>query len=90
VFCNAAMTLECVDIHGNGQNDMCGTDAGGNLSVDPLFCSVDGAGAFDLHLQEASPLVDVGGCGRLGALAVGCSTTRVRPETWSSIKRMYR
>jgi hypothetical protein len=90
VFCNAAMTLECVDIHGNGQNAACGTDAGGNLSVDPLFCSVDGAGAFDLHLQETSPLVDVAGCGRLGALPVGCSTTRVRPGTWSAVKRMYR
>ena len=64
-----------------GCNDWFGNDAGAtsgvakdstDLSVDPMFCDVAGA---DVRLNSASPLLNVAGCGQIGALGVGCGVT---------------
>ena len=62
-------------------NNWYGNEAGGvygrppssaDLALDPQFC--DGAGG-DFRLNSGSELVDVPGCGRIGALGVGCGET---------------
>jgi parallel beta-helix repeat protein len=40
-----------------------------DLSVDPQFCDL---AADDVRLRSDSPLLDVAGCGRIGALGQGC------------------
>lgn len=42
------------------------------FSVDPRFCDPDSG---DFHLRSDSPLADWPGCGRVGALGVGCAAT---------------
>jgi hypothetical protein len=45
--------VRCSDIFGNaGGNAICGTDAGRNFSLDPLFCDL---AANNYRLQNASP-----------------------------------
>jgi hypothetical protein len=80
---------ECTDLFGNSNDALCGTDAGGNVSVDPLFCDLDpGAGRFDIRLSTSSP-VAAGACGRLGAGEAACRTTAATPVSWSEMKRRY-
>ena len=58
----------------------------GALTVDPAFC-----GNGDYHLRADSPAVDVPGCGRLGALGVGCGPPlSVPPLSWGRLKGAYR
>ncbi|MFQ5600352.1 MAG: right-handed parallel beta-helix repeat-containing protein [Candidatus Krumholzibacteriia bacterium] len=92
VFCQADATFECVDVFGNADDSLCGVELGGILSVDPAFCALDpAAGQFDLRLSSASPVADApGGCGRLGALPLGCEATSVKSITWSGLKTVYR
>ncbi len=75
----AVPVVSCTNIFGNpGGNAVCGTDAGGNFSLDPLFCD---AGAGDYRIQEASPCAPgqhpdgAGACDgdRLGSEPVGCA-----------------
>jgi hypothetical protein len=88
---SGSTSFACSDLFGNAQNTVVGTDLGGNVSLDPGFCALDAAGgSFDLRLSETSPLVNLPGCGRLGALPVGCSGTHVQPLTWSQLKSLYR
>jgi parallel beta-helix repeat protein len=48
-----AFTVSCTDIYGNaGGNAICGTDAGGNFSLNPLFCDLANN---NFRLQTASP-----------------------------------
>lgn len=73
---DSAPTFRCSDIYANEWGDWTDTIADqlgveGNISVDPLFCDPD---AGDLRLQPASPCSgDSSGCGRMGALPVGCA-----------------
>jgi hypothetical protein len=63
------MKASCNDIFGNAEGDaICGTDGGGNISFDPLFCDADGG---DYSLRSDSPCL-VGACGQIGALGEGC------------------
>lgn len=65
--------LSCNDWFGNGLGSVDGVSAhSSDLTVDPMFCNADSA---DVRLQSASPLLDVPGCGRIGALDVGCGLT---------------
>jgi len=65
--------LGCNDWFRNGLGAVDGLVADStDVSVDPLFCNVDSA---DVRLESASPLVDVPGCGQIGALGVGCGMT---------------
>jgi len=69
----AVVDLGCNDWFGNALGSVSGVSAGSSdLSVDPLFCDVDGA---DVRLASASPLLGVSGCGQIGALGVGCGET---------------
>jgi parallel beta helix pectate lyase-like protein len=43
-----------------------------DLNLDPDFC---GLASDDVHLASDSPVADAAGCGRIGALGVGCATT---------------
>jgi len=52
-----------------------------DLSVDPLFCGVDGG---DVSLDAASPLLSVSGCGQIGALGVGCGETATLVERFAA------
>jgi hypothetical protein len=48
--------ISCCDVFGNEDGDeLCGIDAGGNFSEDPLFCDLP---ADDYTLQVASPCLD--------------------------------
>ncbi|MFA7332179.1 MAG: right-handed parallel beta-helix repeat-containing protein [Candidatus Delongbacteria bacterium] len=70
LFCNgAAPALRCNLVFGNaGGDEWCGTDLGGNLTADPLFCDL---AAGDLRLQPGSPAWSTD-CGTAGALALDC------------------
>lgn len=69
-------TFSCTDIYGNAGGDwiecishFLNTD--GNISLDPLFCDIDGR---DFHVQESSPCsAENSGCGEtIGALGGNC------------------
>jgi len=91
----ATLTLACSDVPlaavvGPGVV----IDAGGNVDVAPRFCAPDPCGVppspFPQYtLQLVSPLRDVPGCGRIGALDVSC-TVAVSPSSWGRTKALYR
>lgn len=59
IYCSSAGSepvISCCDVFGNaGGDEICGIDAGGNFSQDPLFCDLP---ADDFTLQVASPCLD--------------------------------
>jgi hypothetical protein len=74
---------------------LCGTDAGGNFSADPEFCSEDPASSLNVWLQQDSPCAPGNhpagaSCGLIGARAAGCGTVLVEQRTWSQVKSLYR
>jgi hypothetical protein len=91
-------TFYCCDIYGNtGGDSFCGTDLGGNFSLDPLFCDAENG---DLQLDGHSPCLpgnhpdEVDCAGVIGALGVGCGATPVNDgvesASWSLVKNRYR
>jgi len=67
------MSLGCNDWFGNDAGAVSGLAVGAtDVSVDPMFCDGDRG---DVSLNVASPLLEVDGCGRIGALGVGCGVT---------------
>jgi len=73
IFCEDgdAPTVSCCDIYGNeGGDTPCGTDGGGNFTLEPLFC-----GAGDYLLQAGSPCAT--GCdgALIGAKPADCGAT---------------
>jgi hypothetical protein len=73
--------VSCTDIFGNAGGDaLCGTDGGGNFSLDPLFC---GTAGYEFNLTDGSPCVpgnpSGGVCDNewIGALGGGCGETPV-------------
>jgi len=89
IYCYASNpTLTNCDIYGNAGGDaLCGTDGGGNISADPLFCD---AGAGNFTLNCTSPCVNNPGYGQIGAFGVGCGPTAVEYTTWGRLKAMFR
>ncbi|KPJ58855.1 MAG: hypothetical protein AMJ46_13450 [Latescibacteria bacterium DG_63] len=89
IYCSASNpTLSNCDIYGNtGGNAICGTDGGGNISADPLFCDQN-AGNF--YLNCTSPCVNNPGYGLIGAFGIGCGPTAVTETTWGRIKVLFR
>jgi hypothetical protein len=76
---SGAFTVSCSDLYGNaGGNTICGTDAGSNFSLNPLFCDLANN---HFYLQAASPCLPgahPGGptaCGgnRIGVYGAGCA-----------------
>ncbi len=76
------LAVSCCDLFGNEEGDeFCGIDAGGNFSLDPLFCA-------DYSIAESSPCAPANapvGCGLIGARDVGC-TGAIEASTWGRIK----
>lgn len=93
MLCTGASSadLSCSDIFGQAGGDWIGCLAGqlginGNIAGDPVFC---GAASLDFTIDAASPCAPAnspGGCGLIGAEAVGCGATPVRPTTWGRLK----
>jgi hypothetical protein len=88
------MALSCCDVYGNQYGDwlycLYGQDGvDGNFSADPLFCDPDDD---DFTLRSNSPCAPPGatGCGRIGALPVGCGPVAIEALSWGKIKGAYR
>ncbi len=71
--------ITCTDIYGNSMGDWAFAldgmaSMGGNLEVDPQFCSVQAGSESRFHLKSTSPLAQAGSpCGTLGANPVSCT-----------------
>jgi hypothetical protein len=77
----------CNDLFGNLDDTLCGSDQGGNLSLDPLFCNPE---LFSYNVQSDSPILGTV-CGSMGAHLSTCpALTSVETRTWSQIKLQYR
>ena len=63
------------------------TGMNGNISLDPEFCN---PAAKNFLLNCTSPCLSAPGCGRMGALPVGCGPTTVDQTTWGRIKALFR
>lgn len=68
-----------------------GTHVERNLSLDPMFCDLDGG---DLRIARQSPCSGDSvpeGCGRMGALEEACDFWPIgtRATSWGRIKQMY-
>lgn len=70
-------------------NVIAGTDGGGNLRTNPLFCS-DPLSSGKVSIRSDSPCAGLGSCGRIGAGQVECEQVTVETSTWSAIKGRYR
>jgi hypothetical protein len=87
------VTVRCSDVYGNtGGDDLCGTDLGGNFSLDPLFCDPENG---DYTLDGCSPCLPGNhphgfDCGLIGALGQGCGATATEETSWGRIKSLYR
>ncbi len=84
----AGTTLACDDWFGNLAGPTSGVAPGAtDLEVDPAFCD---AVHDDVTLASGSPLVAPPGCGRIGALDVGCTSPGgVAPEAASGALRAW-
>ena len=79
--CSGSGTFICSNLFGNTQSDLlCGVDGGGNISVDPLFCTPDPIASLDASLRSSSPcLPENNSCEVLiGATGEGCTTSSVQ------------
>ena len=72
--------ISCTDIFGNTLGDWDGSFSDqlyvdGNMSVDPLFCSLIAGDDSRFFLQDNSPLaLPESGCDTMGALEIGCAS----------------
>jgi len=94
--CSGDLHWTCCDLFGNAGGDaLCGVDAGGNFSADPLFCAADAAASGDVSIGADSPCAPGHhphgfDCGLVGAGAAACEPRSLEPRTWSAVKRIYR
>jgi len=80
--------LLCNDLFANEAGDaVCGSDGGGNFSLDPRFCDVANG---DLSLKADSPCAAAETCGQIGARVVACAPSAIEPTTWGGIKARAR
>jgi parallel beta-helix repeat protein len=89
---SSSPSVSCTDIYGNSGGDaVCGTDAGGNFSADPLFCN---ASSRDYTLRCSSPCVpgnhpNGAACSWIGAYRLGsCNSGVAEPEEGGAIVRL--
>jgi predicted outer membrane repeat protein len=75
VFCNMSTPeMECCLLYGNeGDDEICGSDIGGNIFEDPLFCDPF---VGNLRIDVDSPCWD-GECGIIGSQMLNCEGTSV-------------
>lgn len=77
MYCNfTTVSVSCNNLWMNAvSNEICGTDLGGNMSVDPLFCA--SSAMFEV-MPESPCLPNNNSCGTLiGAHGTGCTATDV-------------
>jgi hypothetical protein len=89
---SVTVTLSCNDVWSNGFNDCTGSsasyvDAGGNISLDPLFC--DG---YYLHddspcLGANTPALCTGG--HMGCYPIACELSTEK-QPWGKVKSIFR
>jgi hypothetical protein len=92
--------LLCNDVFNNGVNyDIMDlpdpTGLGGNISVDPQFCSIDPVAYNNYFLQSDSPCAPGNhpqgyACGLIGCKPVGCGTTGSQKTNWSKVKQLFK
>ncbi len=88
-------TWICCDLFANAAGDLLpGINGGGNIAMDPLFCSPDPVGSGDVTIRADSPCApgtnQVPGCASIGAGAVGCTGRPVTAKTWGQVKGLFR
>ncbi|MBE9507872.1 MAG: hypothetical protein IMY86_07455 [Chloroflexi bacterium] len=87
--------LSCCDIYGNGGGDWVvpfedQLGMNGNVSEDPLFCSVSPEDDLNWSIHSDSPCApESSGCGLIGAWGVDCGDSSARPCTWGGLKAIY-
>jgi len=90
------VNLACCDLFGNEGGDWVGSLAdqlgdAGNVTLDPLFCSLD---QNDLSLHESSPCLPGTDpnpeCGLIGAWPSGCGAVGTKSASWGSVKALFR
>lgn len=89
-------TISCVCLFNNAGGDVLppgSINGGGNFSLDPEFCGVDGSGNY--FLQSDSPCAPgntpaAEDCGLVGRYTVNCGTTAVKEKSWGAFKGLYR
>ena len=89
---SVTVTLSCNDVWSNGLHECAGSsasyvDAGGNISLDPLFCE-------GYYLHQDSPCLGANtpsSCNdeHIGCYAVPCEVA-VEKQTWGKIKSIFR
>lgn len=96
VLCGGcAATLVCCDVFGNASGNWTGCIAdqlgqGGNLSVDPQFCSESPSEDENWSIQCDSPCAPAqSACGLIGAVDVGCGSAPVEQCTWGGVKLLF-
>jgi hypothetical protein len=81
-----APVLACNDWFGNTASVIGTAPSAADTALDPLFCAV---AANDVSLAGNSPLVNLAGCGSVGALGVGCAVpVAVAPEPPATSERL--
>jgi predicted outer membrane repeat protein len=78
--------LDCNDLWSNDSNYLGCAPGPNDFYLDPMLCDPE-YGVF--YLDCMSPCSDHYVCGLVGALDVGCGSTRTQPTTWGAIKAMY-
>lgn len=92
VACESPTTFNCNDLWMNTVADYEGPSCGDHVTdfaLDPDFCCIDGS-CFTLQSDSPCAPGNSGGCGQVGARAVGCGTSTVEPATWGAIKSRFR
>lgn len=82
--------IYCSDVFAStGGDGLCGIDASGDFSVDPLFCNPANG---DYTIRSDSPCAPpaVTGCGLVGALPLACWPVSLKADTWARVKGRYR
>lgn len=90
------ITFSCCNIFGNAGGDWIDAIAGqypggGNLAVDPQFCSTTPDTDEYWALQADSPCTpDESNCGLIGAWGTDCGTTATELMGWGNVKALFR
>jgi hypothetical protein len=94
----SSVTMHCTDVYGNSGGNWIDCIAGqlgsnGNFELDPAFCHLPSGDLTLYDISPCAPALAPPGCGLIGALPVGCSTTSVRSTqstSWGAVKATFR
>jgi hypothetical protein len=88
VYCweGGTATLGCNDYYENHEGFFGCSPGSTDIFADPMLCDPENE---NFYLDCQSPCADLWQCGRIGALGVGCGSTRTESVTWSKVKLRY-